>query len=111
MTLIELPRTQWQRFFDRASQVLGPRPTKVEVASLALGDHIAAEWVDLIGITYEPKEDTLTVAVEGLQHRIEHPKSVHVDREVDSIRSIEVVGPDDTLHIVQFHTPLELPAP
>lgn len=111
MTLTEIPRAQWRQFFDAASRQLGARPTKVEVTGLGLGDQIAADWVDLVGVTYEPKDDTFTVAVEGLQHRIEHPRSIHVERDVQHIGSIEVIGPDDTHHIVQFSTPLELPPP
>ena len=111
MTLTEIPRARWEQFFDGASKMLGAATTKVEVASLGLGDRIAADWVNLVGITYEPKRDTLTVAVEGLQHRIEHPRSIHVDRDINHIASIEVIGPDGTHHIVQFATPLELPVP
>jgi hypothetical protein len=111
MTLTELPRAQWQQFFDRASKELGARPTKVEVTGLGLGDQLAAEWVELIGVTYEPKDDMLTVAVEGLQHRIEHPKAIHVERDAQHLASMEVLGPDGTHHIIQFSAPLELPAP
>lgn len=111
MTLTELPRAQWQQFFDQASKALGARPTKIEVTGLGLGDQLAADQVALVGITYEPKEDTLTIAVEGLQHRIGQPKAIHVERDAMHIGSIEVLGRDGTHHIVQFTEPLELPAP
>lgn len=111
MTLTEIPRAQWQPFFDAASKLLGNRPTKVEVTGLGIGDRVAADWIELIGITYEPKEDTLTVAVEGLQHRIAQPRHIHAERDVGHIASVEIVDEGGMHHIVQFSTPLELPAP
>lgn len=111
MSLTEMPRAQWQEFFDRASKALGSRPTQIELTGLGLGDRLAADRAGLVGITYEPRERTLTIAVEGLQHRIEDPKAIHVERDAMHIASIEVVDQDGTHHIVQFGEPLELPAP
>jgi hypothetical protein len=37
---------------------------EIEVASLDLGDQIQAEWLPLIGITYDPNDDVVEVALD-----------------------------------------------
>jgi hypothetical protein len=43
--------------------------SRAAICGLALGDQIAANWLPLLGITYEPKDDLLEIALEGLDHR------------------------------------------
>jgi Family of unknown function (DUF5335) len=38
---------------------------EIEVASLALGDQVEAEWLPLLGIAYDPKDDLVQVALEA----------------------------------------------
>ena len=42
------------------------RRAEIEVASLDLGDQIEAEWLPLLGITYDDKDDVLEIALEEL---------------------------------------------
>jgi hypothetical protein len=44
-----------------ADTLVGKR-AKVEAASLDLGDQIVAEWVPLLGVTYDARDDLLDVA-------------------------------------------------
>ncbi len=39
---------------------------EIEVASLTLGDEIQAEWLPLVGIAYDAKDDALEIALDGL---------------------------------------------
>jgi hypothetical protein len=111
MALTQLARSRWQDFFDAASRAAGAQQATVEVTGLQLGDQIAADHAVLTGITYEPKDDTLTVILEGLEHRIRQPTAIHVDMDVGALRSIEAVDAEGVHHIVQFSAALELPAP
>jgi hypothetical protein len=36
----------------------------------------AAEWPPLRGVAYDPKDDVLEVALEGIDHLIEHPREI-----------------------------------
>ncbi len=50
----------------------------MEVASLKLGDRIEAEWLPLLGISYDPKNDLIDIALEGVDHMIHHPREIYV---------------------------------
>jgi Family of unknown function (DUF5335) len=66
MTVRKLEKTEWRRFFDWVSKGLVGKRAEIEIASLALGDQIEAEWLPLLGIAYDPKNDVLEIALDGL---------------------------------------------
>ena len=69
-------------FFDRMSKALTGKWAEIEVASLDLGDQIAAEWSSpCSGITYDSKGDLLDVALDRYDHLIRHPKQIVVDED------------------------------
>jgi hypothetical protein len=73
---------------------------------------VVAEWLPLRGITYDPKDDLIEVALDGLDHLIRHPKEVYVDEDVGGgLMSVAVVTADGTREIVKLRDPLMLPAP
>lgn len=109
--LAQLTRTRWHDFFEAASQAIAAQDARVEITGLGVGDRIAADWVPLNGITYEPGDDTLTLFLEGLEHRIHHPRAIHVDENFDTVTSIHAVDAEGNHHVVQFSAPLELNAP
>ena len=65
MTTRKLDKKEWQTFFDGVTGMLEGKQAEIEVASLRLGDQVAAAWLPLIGITYDPKDDIVEVALEG----------------------------------------------
>lgn len=111
MALSTLAKQRWQEYFDHASRALGAQRVKVEVTGLGLGDRIAANQVGLLGLSYEPHDDTLTVFMEGLEHRIRHPRLIHVDDDLEVLHSVEAVDAEGNHHIVQLSEPLRLPPP
>jgi hypothetical protein len=64
MTTRKLNKKQWRTFFDHVSTMLEGKQAEIEVASLRLGDQIEAEWLPLLGITYDPEDDLVEVALE-----------------------------------------------
>src|SRR5438105_578300 len=50
----KLDKTQLRELFDRVTKQLEGKPVQVEVASLKLGDQIQAQWMPLLGLTYDP---------------------------------------------------------
>jgi hypothetical protein len=68
MTTRKLDKRQWRTVFDRLSKTLEGKQAEIEVASLSLGDQVEAEWLPLHGITYDPNDDLVEVALEGLDH-------------------------------------------
>ncbi|HEU4621988.1 MAG TPA: DUF5335 family protein [Burkholderiaceae bacterium] len=110
MSLQELKRERWQNFFDDVSKSLLTQQVKVEVTGPQLGDYVMANWIALNGLTYDPKEDALTVFAEGLEHRVRHPQHIHIDQDVSSLHSLEAIDPEGNHHIVQLSAPLVLPS-
>jgi hypothetical protein len=49
------------------------------VASLDLGHQTQADWLPLLGISYDPRDDVVDIALDGLDHMIhklrEHEKT------------------------------------
>jgi hypothetical protein len=110
MPLRQLAKAQWQPFLDRVSAALGAERVQVEVTGLGLGDQVEADWIPLVGLSYEPKGDVLTVAAEGIQHLIHHPRQVHVDHDMDWLHSIEAIDAEGNHHIITLRDALQLPA-
>ena len=111
MSLRELSQSRWQAYFDQGSKTLGAQSVKIEVTGLGLGDRVAANWIELTGISYDPHDDALVVFAAGLQHQIRHPRSVHIDHDLEWLHSLEAVDGEGNHHIVQLKEPLRLPAP
>jgi hypothetical protein len=84
MTIRRLEKPEWRPFFDAVSKLLEAKDAEVEVASLDLGDRTQAEWLPLLGITYDPRDDVVDIALKGLDHIIRPgviPTSTpHMDR-------------------------------
>jgi hypothetical protein len=112
MAVRELEKTQRQRYFDRMSKALLGKRAEIEVASLERGDQIEAEWVPVLGITYDPNDDALDIELDGVaDHRISKPVRIYVDEGVDGLDNFEVIDHAGVRHIVQLREPLMLPAP
>ena len=110
MALTQLAKSRWQDYFDRVSKVLGAKLVELEVTGLGLGDQVEVDWLPLIGLSYDPKDDVLVVMVEGIEHNIRHPKQIHVEQDVESLYSMEVVDAAGEHHILLLKDPLRLPA-
>jgi hypothetical protein len=111
MTIRKLDKTEWRSFLDGMSKVLEGEQAEIEVVSLALGDQIEAEWLPFLGITYDPKDDVVEIALEGVDHLVEHPREIYVDDNVNGIISLEITDAEGTRQIVKLREPLALPAP
>jgi hypothetical protein len=113
MATEKLEKSKWQAYFDAMSKILltGKR-VEIEVAAVPLGDQVAVEWLPLVGIVYDRKDDALQVIAEGhVDHMIPHPKEIHVDVGAAGLQTVLVIDGDGARQILKFRDPLELPAP
>ena len=107
----KLEKSEWRPYFDRMSKGLVGKRAEIEVASLNLGDQIAVEWVPLIGIVYDLKDDIVEVALEDVDHLVWKPRTIYVEEEAGSLAGVEVIDAEGTHQIVKLRDPLALPAP
>ena len=111
MAVRKIDKPEWQAFFDWLSQGLLGARAEIEVASLDLGDQIEAEWLPLLGITYDDKDNLLEIALDGVDHLIHGPQEVWADLNVGEMISIEVIDDRDVSQIIKLRQPLMLPSP
>ena len=107
-----LPKQAWKSYFEAMSDVLIGKWAEVEVATLDLGDQIVAEWLPVLGITYDTKDDLVDVSLGGenqLNHLIRHPSQIEIVEDVDGLRSIAVTSADGTVQVLRLRDPLRLP--
>jgi hypothetical protein len=111
MATRNLDRSEWQGFFDGLSRLLEGKQADIRVESLAIGSQMATKWLRLLGITYDPKDDLLEVALEGVDHMIRKPQRISAEVGTEGLRSLEIVDSDAVRQLVELREPLMLPAP
>lgn len=111
MATEKLEKASWHAYFDAISKALTGKRVEIEVQSLALGSQIEAEWLPLMGMTYEPRTDMLEIVLEGLDHMIQKPAEIYVEHNVASLSSMEIIDSDGVRQVVRLRDPLMLPAP
>ena len=109
--LMNLTKPDWRDFFDRFSSGLSGTKAEIEVASLALGDQIVAEWIPLQGITYDTANDLLDVSLERLTHLIRHPRDIVIEEAAAGVTSVAIALRDGSRQVIRLKQPLMLPAP
>jgi hypothetical protein len=111
MTVRKLEKTEWHPFLDGLSKILGAKQAQIEVGSLAIGDQFEAQWLPLYGLVYDPKDDLVEVAMEGVDHMIPKPREIYADVVGGGLITLEIVDAEGRREIVRLKDPLELPAP
>ena len=105
-----IPKAAWRTYFDSLSGALVGKRAEIEAASIDIGDQTVAEWLPLLGITYDSRNDLLDVAVAGLNHLIRHPQQVLIEEGASGVEIIAVIAADGTQQVVRLKDPLMLPA-
>jgi hypothetical protein len=106
-----LDKTQWAPFFDAASNSAVGKRAEIEVALLALGSQIEAEWAPLQGIIDDAQSDIIKIVLgDQLDHLIHTPQEVYVDDNPVGLSSVLITDSDGTEHIIKLRDPLVLPS-
>lgn len=109
MSLNRIEKPQWQPYFDRVSAALGGKRMEIDIVGPRLGSQPQARQVALSGLSYDHKGDVFVVIGEGIEHNIQHPQQIHVEEELDTVRTVEVVDQSGDHHIIKLKDPLFLP--
>ncbi|HHO67605.1 MAG TPA: hypothetical protein ENK12_01110 [Gammaproteobacteria bacterium] len=104
-----LDKARWEGYFDHMTRILGTQLVEIEVAGLGIGDQIEADWVPMTGITYDPKDDIVEIALEGVDHIVHHPAEILVEESPAGIDWLALTDASGNRQIVRFRAPLALP--
>ncbi len=110
MTLRKLDPHEWFRFFDHVSERLLGKRAEIEIASLEVGAQVLTEWLPIVGIFYDPKDDFVEIALEGFEHRVYRPREIYIDEPPLGWGTLGLVDWEGALRIVRLREPLMLPA-
>lgn len=111
MATRQIEKEHWTHYFNNLSNVLGTELAEIEVAGLDLGDQVEAEWLQLNGVSYDPRDDVLSLQLEGIEHLVRGPREVYVEEDDNGLHSLEVVDGEGHRHIVKLRAALALPSP
>ncbi|HLT47264.1 MAG TPA: DUF5335 family protein [Rubricoccaceae bacterium] len=106
MAIRPLPRAAWNDYFDAFSKKKDDTGrvdyAEIRVFSPEDGAQPETRWLPLLGLTYDPKDDLLDVAVEGLDHLVGHPEAIYVDEAHGRLDRFEVVRRDGTREVIEI---------
>ena len=92
----------FEDFTKRFLREGAPDAADIEVLTGEMGDQYVAEGVHLLGVTYDPNDNSLEFELESGDHRIVDPQEVWAVEDDDGfVSAIEVVRPDSTKEIVR----------
>jgi hypothetical protein len=105
----KLDKPELQAFCDRLSKSLVDKCLEPETASLALDHQVAAEWVPLLGVAYDPRSDVFDIILDGLEHRARRPTVLYVDEGPRRVAALEIIDADGLRHTLILDHPLKPP--
>ncbi|MET1083425.1 MAG: DUF5335 domain-containing protein [Burkholderiales bacterium] len=111
MAVQSIAKGNWDSFLAGVSKPLTGKRAEVEVGSLDLGDQIVAERLPLVAISYDHKNDVISIHLEHLDHLIRSPRELYVDFGVTGLACLEIVDGEGARQIVRLMDPLALPEP
>lgn len=104
-----LNKADWNEVFARATELLVGRRAEVQVLDPILGSQIEADWLPLLGITYDPEDDMIEIALEGLEHMVNKPSTVYIDHSSGALISFQIIDADGVQRIILMRDPPMLP--
>ncbi len=104
-----ISKNQWENYLNQLSKVFKDTPVEVEVAASGIFDKPEVEWLPILGISYDPKDNIVSILFENLDHIIEKPYEIKVEKDDSGIKEIDIVSEEDgTKTVLRFKTPVRL---
>ena len=111
MTTRQLERSEWQEYFDGVAKRLPAAQVRVSVLGKELGAQPETESSMLIGISYDPYDQCLSVTTPNLSHRVMTPQRIAVQETAGALEAVEVIDQEGNQQIIQLERLKPLPSP
>ena len=103
-----LHKNEWQTYFNDVSRHLLGKGVDIQVISQDLGaQHEGVAW-QLLGLSYDPNDNSLNVTTKNLDHSIKDPVSIEIELDGPLLKAIQIEQSDGTKEIIQIMEPLAL---
>jgi hypothetical protein len=106
----KLDKDELRELCDRVTRQLKAQTVEVDVASLQLGDQIKADWVRLLGLSYDPQNDAIEIMLDGIDITVPKPREIHFDGSGGHWTALDIRDAEGLQHILELKDPLLLPA-
>jgi len=108
MTTRKIDKAHWRGFLENVTHTLVDSGSEAEVGYLALRCRIGEKWLGLFGLNYDPRNDAIEIALDGVDHMIDAPRELYAELGPGGLEALEIVGANHTSQIVRLRTPLPL---
>lgn len=105
---LKVDKSEWPGFFAALSRVAEAQRVQIEVTSLERGDQAEVEWFPLLGISYDPEDDVVEIALEDVDHLIDSPRELYFAEEAGRFTGLAILEANGTKHIVMLRQPFML---
>jgi hypothetical protein len=110
MPLRKPKKSEWHAYCDHLSKNLANIRSEPVTASLVVNHHRVAEWVPLLGVTYEPKKDLFEIWLQDLEHWIHRPETLYADEGPKGVAAVEIIDAAGARHSLTISHPIKLPS-
>jgi hypothetical protein len=107
MTTQKIEKQHWQNYFNELSKQCAGRNIGIEIDNLDIGAQVMTQSIQLCGITFDAKDNSLAIITPDFVHTIDDPDSIYVNVEKGILKdiAIEFEHVDDD-QIIRFIPPL-----
>jgi hypothetical protein len=106
----EIPREDWQAYFEDFSRNQPDYLAKMEILGSELGAETEAEGTHLAAITYDRKDDIVVIGLDGaadetaeeVEHVIDKPLKITVDETGDGEIAFEIEDAEGTRTVLRL---------
>ncbi len=98
----------WEKYLNELSKKIKNMDEAVEIDIIAPGvfEGEEAEGLQLVGISYDHKDNIVSVFCEVLDHIISKPQEIAVEDENGAITSIRITDGSGVEHLIKFSKPI-----
>jgi hypothetical protein len=111
MPLRRPEKFEWRAYCHPLSKDLANIRPEPVTARLVVNDNVVAEWVPLLGITYEPKKDLFEIMLQDLEHWIHRPQTLYVDEGPKGVAALEIIDAAGLRHSLALSHPVKVTSP
>jgi hypothetical protein len=111
MGIQKFERSKWPDVCAAVSIALLGKRAEIEVVSLDDGLLIEARWLPVIGIAFDPVNDSLRIMLDGVDHFVFQPREMYLDFGLGGVQSLGILDNENAWQIVLLRDPLMLPRP